>query len=206
MATREVWDEEGRLFVNARVRIPASELSIRATKSGGPGGQHVNTSSTRVEVVWVMRSSIALTDEQRAYLEQRLASKLDASGALRVVATDTRSQTQNRALALYRLANTVRDALVVPKPRRATAPSRGQRQQRLDEKKRRSHVKRDRRRHDDDCVRCGGGESRARYLFPLPPKRSVTPSVTVSRSARVSRGERMTSPVTGSSDTSPGRR
>lgn len=150
MAPREVWDEEGRLLVNARVRIPASELTVRATRAGGPGGQHVNTSSTRVEVVWTMRTSNALSDTQRAQLEQRLSSKLDASGAIRVVAADTRSQTQNRLLALSRLANTVRDALVVPKTRRATAPSRGQRQQRLDEKKRRSHVKRDRRHRDDD--------------------------------------------------------
>ncbi len=150
MAPREVWDEEGRLFVNGRVRIPAAELTVKATRAGGPGGQHVNTSSTRVEVVWGMRTSNALSDTQRALLEQNLSSKLDATGSLRVVAADTRSQTQNRLLALSRLANTVRDALVVPKTRRATAPSRGQKQQRLDEKKRRSHVKRDRRHRDDE--------------------------------------------------------
>lgn len=150
MAIPDIWDDEGRLFVNGRVRVPASELIVRASRSGGPGGQHVNTSSTRVEVVWGMRDSSALSDEQRAQLELRLASKLDASGALRVVAADTRSQTQNRNLALARLAKTVRDALVVPKARRATKPSRGQKQQRLDEKKRRSHVKRDRRHRDDD--------------------------------------------------------
>jgi ribosome-associated protein len=150
MATQEVWDEEGRLFVSGRVRIPAAELAVKATRSGGPGGQHVNTSSTRVEVVWGMRTSNALSDTQRALLETNLASKLDAAGCLRVVASDTRSQTQNRALALSRLANIVRNALVVPKPRRATKPSRGQKEQRLDEKKRRSHVKRDRRHRDDD--------------------------------------------------------
>jgi len=150
VATPEIWDDEGRLFVNGRVRVPASELIVRASRSGGPGGQHVNTSSTRVEVVWGMRDSSALSDEQRAQLELRLAPKLDASGSLRVVAADTRSQTQNRNLALARLAKTIRDALVVPKARRATKPSRGQKQQRLDEKKRRSHVKRDRRHRDDD--------------------------------------------------------
>ncbi len=150
MATPDIWDEEGRLLVNARLRIPASELIVRATRSGGPGGQHVNTSSTRVEVVWGMRESSALTDEQRRQLELRLESKLDARGAIRVVAADTRSQTQNRNLALARLARTVREALVVPKVRRVTKPSRGQKQQRLDEKKRRSHVKRDRRQRDDD--------------------------------------------------------
>jgi ribosome-associated protein len=150
MATPEVWDDEGRLFVNARVRIPASELTVRATKSGGPGGQHVNTSSTRVEVLWNLRQSTAVDEHQRARLETRLAPKLDARGGVRVVAADTRSQAQNRALALGRLAALVRNGLVVPKARRATAPSRGQREQRLDEKKRRSHVKRERRWTGDD--------------------------------------------------------
>lgn len=145
MPPTELWDEEGRLFVNARVRIPAAELTVRATRAGGPGGQHVNTSSTRVEVVWNARQSSALTDEQRTRLEQRLASRLDASGALRVVAADTRSQSQNRALALGRLASLVRDGLTVPKVRRATRPTRASKEARLGEKKRRSHVKRDRR-------------------------------------------------------------
>lgn len=150
MASPELWDEEGRLIVNGRLRIPASELTVRATKAGGPGGQHVNTSSTRIEVVWNLRRSSAVTDTQRAQLETRLATKLDASGGIRVVAADTRSQAQNRALALGRLAAMLRSALVVPKLRRATKPSRGQREQRLDEKKRRSHVKRDRRWSGDD--------------------------------------------------------
>lgn len=150
MAGPELWDQEGRLFVNARVRIPASELTVRASKSGGPGGQHVNTSSTRVEVMWNLRQSTGVDDAQRERLEQRLATKLDARGGLRVVAADTRSQAQNRALALGRLAALVRNALVVPKARRATKPSRGQREQRLDEKKRRSGVKRERRWKSDD--------------------------------------------------------
>lgn len=150
MASPELWDEEGRLLVNGRLRIPASELTVRATKAGGPGGQHVNTSSTRIEVVWNLRRSSAVTDTQRAQLETRLATKLDASGGIRVVAADTRSQAQNRALALSRLAAMLRNALVVPKVRRATKPSRGQREQRLDEKKRRSHVKRDRRWKGDE--------------------------------------------------------
>ena len=150
MATPELWDDEGRLYVTARVRIPANELTVRATKSGGPGGQHVNTSSTRVEVHWNLRSSAALDDEQRLRLEQRLATKIDARGGLRVVAADTRSQSQNRALALSRLAALVRQGLVVAKVRRATKPSRGQREQRLEEKKKRSHVKRDRRWSSDE--------------------------------------------------------
>jgi ribosome-associated protein len=150
MASAEIWDDEGRLIVNGRVRIPAAELTVKATRAGGPGGQHVNTSSTRVEVAWDARHSAALTEDQRERLEVRLSAKLDTRGVLRVVAADTRSQTQNRALALGRLAQLVRDALVVPKVRRATKPSRGQKLARLDEKKRRSSVKKDRRfRHDD---------------------------------------------------------
>jgi ribosome-associated protein len=114
------------------------------------GGQHVNTSSTRVEVAWDLRHSTALTDDQRARLEARLASRLDTRGVIRVVAADTRSQTQNRVLALTRLARLVRDGLVVPKVRRATKPSRAAKQTRLDEKKRRSSVKRDRHFRGED--------------------------------------------------------
>ncbi len=150
MATPELWDEQGRLVVNGQVRIPAQELTVRASKSGGPGGQHVNTSSTRVEVVWNLRESTALSADQRERLEARLSTKLDARGNLRVVAADTRSQSQNRALALSRLVQMLRAGLVVPKARRATKPSRGQREQRLDAKKRRSSVKRDRRWDADD--------------------------------------------------------
>lgn len=110
----------------------------------------MNTTSTRVEVVWDVRRSGALTDEQRARLEEKLASKLDSTGALRVVAADTRSQAQNRALALSRLAEVVRAALVVPKVRRKTKPTRGSKEARLDTKKRRSSTKRDRRWKGDD--------------------------------------------------------
>lgn len=144
---RELWDEAGRLKVSQRVAIPASELTIKATKSGGPGGQHVNTSSTRVEVTWDARGSSALTDEQRAMLELRLATKLDSRGVIRVTASETRSQAQNRELALERLARTVRDALVVPRARRATKPTRASQEKRIESKKRRGTTKSDRRKH-----------------------------------------------------------
>jgi ribosome-associated protein len=148
--TADLWDAEGRLLIDARVRIPAHELTVRATRAGGPGGQHVNTSSTRVEVVWALRQSGVLDDAQRARLEERLASRLDSRGALRVVAADTRSQAQNRALALSRLAEIVRAALVVPKVRRKTKPTKGSKEARLEGKKRRSSTKRDRRWRGDD--------------------------------------------------------
>ena len=87
MATSDLWTDDGALAVNARVAIPAAELEIRATRAGGPGGQHVNKSSTRVEVVWQLAGSTALSEPDRARLCMRLASKLDSRGALRVVAS-----------------------------------------------------------------------------------------------------------------------
>jgi ribosome-associated protein len=147
---RDLWDDAGHLKVDRRVAIPAGELTIKATKSGGPGGQHVNTSSTRVEVTWDLRHSGALTDAQRGALELRLATKLDSRGVLRVTASDTRSQAQNRELALERLARTVREALVVPRARRATKPTRSSKEKRIESKKRRGTTKRDRRWRGDD--------------------------------------------------------
>ena len=150
MASSSIWTDDGSLAVNARVSIPVSELEIRATRAGGPGGQHVNKSSTRVEVLWRLSESAAVSEAQRARLLTRLASKLDTRGGLRVVAADTRSQSRNRELALERLAGVVRAALVVPKVRRATKPTYGSKIRRLDTKKRRSTQKRDRRlKHDD---------------------------------------------------------
>jgi ribosome-associated protein len=147
---RDLWDDAGHLKVDRRVAIPAGELTIKATKSGGPGGQHVNTSSTRVEVTWDLRHSGALTDAQRGALELRLSTKLDSRGVLRVTASDTRSQAQNRELALERLARTVREALVVPRARRATKPTRSSKEKRIESKKRRGTTKRDRRWSGDD--------------------------------------------------------
>ncbi len=150
MIDRSPWTDDGALRVNARVAIPAHELELRATRAGGPGGQHVNTSSTRVEVTWCVLTSGALDPEAKDRVLARLASRLDSSGTLRVVAADTRSQTQNRALALERLANTVAQALVVPKARRATKPTRASKLARLETKKRRSTQKRDRRYRGED--------------------------------------------------------
>lgn len=139
-----------RLAINSRVAIPLAELTIRASRAGGPGGQHVNTSSTRIEVEWGIAQSRAISDDERQRLLAKLASRLDTSGALRIVCAETRSQAQNRERALARLAEVVRAALVVPKARKRTKPSRGAKEARLDEKKRRSAAKRDRRWSGDD--------------------------------------------------------
>lgn len=138
------------LIIKSTVAIPRAELVVRATRAGGPGGQHVNTSSTRVEVTWNVRESAALSDAQRERLLQVLNSRLDGEGAIRVVASDTRSQRQNRDLAEQRLAEVVRRALVIPRKRKATKPTRASVERRLEGKKRSGTQKRERRFKGDD--------------------------------------------------------
>jgi ribosome-associated protein len=133
------------LEVSPALRVPLAELDFRASRSGGPGGQHVNTSSTRVEVWWDVARSPALSEEQRRHLLARLASRLDGSGRLRLVSSGSRSQVRNREEVTERLREIVAKALVVPKPRKRTRPSRAQKAARLESKRRRSATKRERR-------------------------------------------------------------
>jgi ribosome-associated protein len=142
--------ELDELKVNRTLSIPRSELEVRASRSGGPGGQHVNTSSTRIELVWNVKTSAVLYDDQRATIIKALGPRIAASGALRVVASDTRSQRQNRQLAEERLAEVVRKALVVKTPRKRTRPTRGAVERRLAEKKLRSERKRGRHERGDE--------------------------------------------------------
>jgi ribosome-associated protein len=127
------------------VSIPRSELEVRVSRSSGAGGQHVNKTSSRVEIVWNVLGSRALSEEQRARLSDRLSSRISSEGEVRVVASDTRSQTQNRELAEERLIELVRRALIVPKKRRATKPTRASKEARLESKKRHSSKKAQRR-------------------------------------------------------------
>ena len=138
------------IVVSPTLTIPASELTFRATRAGGPGGQHVNTSSTRIELLWDVTHSTVITDDVRGRLLEKLASRVDAAGMVRVVASDRRSQSQNREAAGERLAKLVRQALVVQRKRRPTRPTAASREERLAEKKRRGERKRDRRRNFDD--------------------------------------------------------
>lgn len=133
------------LAVRGSIVIPADELEAHATRAGGPGGQHVNTSSTRVEVIWRLSSSRVVTDDERARITRRLASRINADGNVRVAASDTRSQLRNRTLAEQRLATLVAGALHVPRPRKKTRPTRASMERRLSDKRRRSERKRDRR-------------------------------------------------------------
>lgn len=141
-------DDSVFLSVTPELAIPRSELEYRATKSGGPGGQHVNTSSTRIELLWDLPGSSVVSDEQRERIRTKLSARLDSDGRVRVVASDRRSQQQNRQSADTRLAALVRAALVIPKKRRATKPTRASKEKRLADKKRRGERKRE--RHDVD--------------------------------------------------------
>ncbi|MEO6526299.1 MAG: alternative ribosome rescue aminoacyl-tRNA hydrolase ArfB [Gemmatimonadaceae bacterium] len=140
---------EGVLEVTATMAIPRGELEYRASRAGGAGGQHVNTSSTRIELLWNLRTSSALDDATRHRVAAKLATRLDGEGWIRVVSSARRSQLQNREAAELRLAELVRAALVVQKRRKATKPSRGAKEARLVEKKKRGETKRQRRQDTD---------------------------------------------------------
>ena len=124
------------------VSIPRSEIELRFSRSSGPGGQHAQKSDTRVEASFDVEASQALTEAQK----RRVLAK--AGPVLRAVAQDERSQWRNRELALERLAETLREALRVRRPRRATKPSKAAVERRLDEKRRRGATKRLRRPPD----------------------------------------------------------
>ena len=143
-------DDARSLHVNDQVEIPRTELDVRASRASGAGGQHVNKTSTRIEVTWNVASSPSLSDAERTRVLTRLASRISDGGELRVVASDTRSQLQNRELAEGRLAELVRHALVVPKARRKTRPSRAAKQARLDAKRITSQKKTRRRNKSDE--------------------------------------------------------
>ncbi|MFN7457422.1 MAG: alternative ribosome rescue aminoacyl-tRNA hydrolase ArfB [Gemmatimonas sp.] len=132
------------------VHIPATELQLSAIAGGGPGGQHVNRSATRVVLQWNVRATRALRAEQRERVLEKLASRLDSDGALRIVAGEYRSQLQNRRAALERLRQLVARALVVPRARKATTPTFGSVQERRRPKRPRAETPRLRRRPLDD--------------------------------------------------------
>jgi ribosome-associated protein len=136
---------DNTLVISPDLRIPLSELQYRASRSGGPGGQHVNTSSTRVEVTWDVAGSPSLSPEQRSRLLQQLATRLDTAGRLRLVSSGTRSQSRNKDDVIERLRSTVAAALVVRKKRKATRPSRAAKAARLEAKRKRAATKRQRR-------------------------------------------------------------
>ena len=133
--------EETVLQINDSLWIPRAELTYRATRSGGPGGQHVNTSSSRVELAWDVGASPSLTDEQRALIQAKLANRINSEGVLLLTGSESRSQHQNREAVTARFVELVAQSLVIPKKRKKTKPSRAAKEARLQEKKKRSATK-----------------------------------------------------------------
>jgi ribosome-associated protein len=131
------------LRVNDRLTIPLAEVTVRASRSSGPGGQHANVTASRVEASFDVRASATLSEAQRRRLLARRGLRVVA------VAQDARSQARNRELALQRLAERIAQALVVPKRRRATRPTAASRERRLTSKRRDAQRKRGRRRPQD---------------------------------------------------------
>ena len=137
--------DDNLLEVTPDLALPLAELEYRASRSGGPGGQHVNTSSTRMEVWWDVASSPSLSADQRARLLDRLGPRLDSNGRLRLVSSATRSQFRNREDVTERLRTVLAAALAIPKKRTPTRPSRAAKAARLEAKRRRAATKQRRR-------------------------------------------------------------
>ena len=132
------------LPIGEDAEVPLDEIELRVSRSSGAGGQHANVTASRVEAIFDVHASQALTPEQKARIGSRLGSRVSA------VAQDTRSQHRNRELALERLARRLAGALKVARPRTKTRPTRASQKRRLEGKRRRGETKRARRRPDLD--------------------------------------------------------
>lgn len=129
------------VHVKNGITIPEHELEITTSRSGGAGGQHVNKTDTRITVRWNVKNTTALTEEQKMRVLQNLEHKLTTEGDLIIHSSESRSQHQNKELALKNLAAIVRKALFVPKKRMATTVSKSTKEKRLHSKKRHGEIK-----------------------------------------------------------------
>lgn len=142
--------DEEILQINDRVSIPLGELFFRFSRSSGPGGQHVQKTATRVELLFDVANSPSLTDAQRAKVLERLSSYVDSGGTLHLVAQSERSQWRNREEVVARFETLLRDALKPRKQRKPTRPPAAVKEKRLEEKRKRSEVKKGRGRVWDE--------------------------------------------------------
>lgn len=136
--------------ISNRFSIPAGELDVQASRSGGPGGQHANTTSSRIQLRWNVRESPSLSEGRRDQILERLASRIDQDGVLQVTVDTHRSQHRNREEAAERLGDLVREALRPRKKRKKTRPPRAANEKRLRKKKHRGRTKKLRGRVSPD--------------------------------------------------------
>ena len=139
--------DPSNLHVTDTVTIPTAELQFHFSRSGGPGGQHVNRTATQVALTFDVQRSASLDESQRARILNKLKSAIDSRGVLHLTCQATRSQSRNRAEVTERFQHLLRQALRVPKPRRPTRPGRAAAERRLQEKHRVGMLKQERRRH-----------------------------------------------------------
>jgi ribosome-associated protein len=138
------------LIINERITIPGWEFDYSSSRSSGPGGQSVNKTNSRISLRWHIDSSSALTPGQKTRVKRKLKTRLDSAGYLAIHAETDRSQLRNKELARERLGQLVVDALVIPKRRRATRPSRAAKERRIEGKKQLSVKKGLRKRPQSD--------------------------------------------------------
>ncbi|MFW6206263.1 MAG: alternative ribosome rescue aminoacyl-tRNA hydrolase ArfB [Gemmatimonadota bacterium] len=135
-----------RIRINRRLSIPRSELEFRTSRSGGPGGQHANTTASRVQLRWNVEASRSLSDRRRQRIRSRLANRIDGNGVLQITVDTHRSQHRNRKEAVDRFAELVREALRPGKKRKKTRRTRSSNERRLRKKKKRGRKKELRRK------------------------------------------------------------
>ncbi|TNE46259.1 MAG: aminoacyl-tRNA hydrolase [Deltaproteobacteria bacterium] len=136
--------DQNTIEINPELSIPEAELSFQYALSGGPGGQHVNKTASKVLLLFNVAESPSLTEVQRFKIMEALSNRIDKEGVLQVVSQKHRSQRRNREEAVIRFQQFLVEALTEQKERKATRPTRRQRQRRLDDKKKQSERKADR--------------------------------------------------------------
>lgn len=129
------------LVINEQITLPMAELTLRACRSSGPGGQHVNKTSTKVQLLWSPLLSSALDEETRSLILTRLRSRMSKTGFITISVDEFRSQQKNITLARQRLCEMIQRALLIPKERKPTRPSRASKERRLKQKRSRSQIK-----------------------------------------------------------------
>ncbi len=136
--------------INSHLVIPATEIEYRTTRSSGPGGQHVNKAETQVELLFNVAHSPSLTEAQRQRILSQLKNLIDQDGVLHLTAQSERSQLRNREIVTTRFQEALAAALRLPRKRRPTKPTAASKAKRLESKKRRGQIKRERRSTPDE--------------------------------------------------------